>query len=108
MFLLGSLNSCYQSVLGNQMCHTEIMECVLQLDSLSSNRILTDGEISSSFGFTIQGASFGSDILMQPPVIGYLEPGGAAERYGELMNTCTSIEFNLDQEFFNQVIVFLR
>ncbi len=59
------------------MCHTEIMECILQIDSLNPNRILTDGE----FGFTLQGPSFGSDILMQPPIIGYLEPGGIAERY---------------------------
>jgi hypothetical protein len=53
------------------------MECILQIDSLNPNRILTDGE----FGFTLQGPSFGSDILMQPPIIGYLEPGGIAERY---------------------------
>lgn len=62
------------------MCHTEIMECILHSDSLSSNKISADGESINCFGFTIQGASFVSDALMQPPVIGYLEPGGAAER----------------------------
>ncbi len=77
---LGSLNSCYQTILGNQMCHTETMECILQLDSLSLNRISTDQEMNGNFGFTIQGASFTSDVLMQPPIIGYLEPGGVAER----------------------------
>lgn len=63
------------------MCHTETMECVLQLDSLSHQRISTDNEIIGNFGFTLQGPSFNSDVLMQPPVIGYLEPGGVAERY---------------------------
>lgn len=63
------------------MCHTETMECILQLDSLSLNRITTDQEMNGNFGFTIQGASFVSDVLMQPPIIGYLEPGGVAERY---------------------------
>ncbi len=63
------------------MCHTEIMECTLRLDSSSPNGTMTDGETIGSFGFTLQGASFASDILMQPPVIGYLEPGGVAERY---------------------------
>jgi hypothetical protein len=67
--------------MGNQMCHTEIMECVLRLDSLSQNGTISDGEIIGNFGFTLQGASFASDILMQPPIIGYLEPGGVAERY---------------------------
>ncbi|CAF1005411.1 unnamed protein product [Rotaria sp. Silwood1] len=81
---LGSLNSSYQTVLGNQMCHTEIMECILQFDSLSSNRLSTDGETISCFGFTIQGVSFVSDVLMQSPIIGYLEPGGIAERSGVL------------------------
>jgi hypothetical protein len=57
------------------------MECTLQLDSLSTNRILTDNETIGNFGFTLQGPSFTSDVLMQPPVIGYLEPGGVAERY---------------------------
>jgi len=63
------------------MCHTETMECTLQLDSLSTNRILTDNETIGNFGFTLQGPSFTSDVLIQPPVIGYLEPGGVAERY---------------------------
>ncbi len=81
---LGSLNSCYQTILGNQMCHTETMECVLQLDSLSSNRLSPDQEINGNFGFTIQGPSFASDVLMQPPIIGYLEPNGVAERYTNL------------------------
>lgn len=76
---IGSLNSCYQTVLSNQMCHTEIMECLLQIDSLNMNRIGTD-ESSGNFGFTIQGPSFASDVLMQPPVIGYIEPNGVAER----------------------------
>ena len=67
--------------MGNQMCHTEIMECVLRLDTLSANGTIIDGESMANFGFTLQGASFASDILMQPPVIGYLEPGGVAERY---------------------------
>ena len=62
------------------MCHSEIMECILRLNSLSSNRILTDSEIINTFGFTIQGSSFGSDILVQPLLIGYIEPGGIAER----------------------------
>jgi len=57
------------------------MECTLQLDSLSTNRILTDNETIGNFGFTLQGPSFTSDVLIQPPVIGYLEPGGVAERY---------------------------
>jgi hypothetical protein len=110
IFLIGSLNSCYQTVMSNQMCHTEIMECVLRLDtSLSSNGTMTDGETIGNFGFTLQGASFASDILMQPPVIGYLEPGGVAERYfnapkSEEIFRCT----DLDRVFFNQVIVFLR
>ncbi|CAM4756839.1 unnamed protein product [Rotaria magnacalcarata] len=85
---LGSLNSCYQTVMGNQMCHTEIMECILQLDSSSSsssqNGTNTDGDPVGNFGFTLQGASFASDILMQPPIVGYLEPGGVAERSGIL------------------------
>lgn len=67
------------------MCHTEIMDCVLRLDSstssTSSNGTGTDGETMGNFGFTLQGASFASDILMQPPIIGYLEPGGVAERF---------------------------
>lgn len=62
------------------MCHTEIMECILRLDSSMSNGTIGNGETAGSFGFTLQGASFASDILMQPPVIGYLEPGGVAER----------------------------
>lgn len=73
------MNSCYQTVLSNQMCHTEIMDCILQLDSLNMNRMGTNESVSS-FGFTLQGPSFTSDILMQPPVIGYLEPGGIAEK----------------------------
>ncbi|CAF1493619.1 unnamed protein product, partial [Adineta steineri] len=79
---LGSLNSCYQMVMSNQMCHTEIMECALRLDSSSSSQHgnSTDSETIGNFGFTLQGASFASDVLMQPPVIGYLEPGGVAER----------------------------
>ncbi|CAF0989987.1 unnamed protein product [Rotaria sordida] len=81
---LGSLNSSYQTILSNQMCHIEIMECILQFDPLFSNRISTDGETISCFGFTIQGTSFISDVLMQPPIIGYLEPGGVAERSGIL------------------------
>ena len=80
-FRIGSLNSCYQTVLSNQMCHTEIMEFILRLDSSHSNGTVADGETVGNFGFTLQGASFASDILMQPPVIGYLEPGGVAERY---------------------------
>ncbi len=63
------------------MCHTEIMECILQLDSLSINKNSTDNETIGHFGFTLQGPSFASDVLMQPPIIGYLEPGGVAERY---------------------------
>lgn len=62
------------------MCHTETIECVLQPDSSSLNRIIADEDINGHFGFTLQGASFASDVLMQPPVIGYLEPSGAAER----------------------------
>ncbi|CAF0828269.1 unnamed protein product [Rotaria sp. Silwood1] len=87
---ISSLNSCYQTIMGNQMCHTETMECVLQIDSSSSsssssNGTITDGgDTTSNFGFTLQGASFASDILMQPPIIGYLEPGGVAERSGVL------------------------
>ncbi|CAF1186961.1 unnamed protein product [Adineta ricciae] len=77
---MSSLNSCYQTVLSNQMCHTEVMECVLKLDSSSQNGNSSDGETVGNFGFTLQGASFASDILMQPPIIGYLEPGGVAER----------------------------
>jgi hypothetical protein len=56
------------------------MEFTLRHDSLVSNGIRTDHEINANYGFTLQGASFGSDVLMQPPVIGYLEPGGIAER----------------------------
>ena len=63
------------------MCHTEVMECILQSDVSPSNRMSTDGETINCFGFTIQGTSFASDVLMQPPVIGYLEPGGVADRY---------------------------
>jgi hypothetical protein len=66
--------------MSNQMFHTEIMEFTLRHDSLVSNGIRTDHEINANYGFTLQGASFGSDVLMQPPVIGYLEPGGIAER----------------------------
>lgn len=69
------------------MCHTEVMDCVLRLDSSSSNANGTDGETMVNFGFTLQGASFASDILMQPPIIGYLEPGGVAERYAGLRVT---------------------
>ncbi len=108
-FRIGSLNSCYQTILGNQMCHTEIMECVLRLDSSLSNGTVADGEAIGNFGFTLQGASFASDVLMQPPVIGYLEPGGVAERYccsqrsGKMLR-----DLILDRVFCNQVIVFLR
>ncbi|CAF1419814.1 unnamed protein product [Adineta steineri] len=77
---ISSLNSCYQMVMSNQMCHTEIMECALRLDSSSQHGNSTDSETIGNFGFTLQGASFASDVLMQPPVIGYLEPGGVAER----------------------------
>ena len=73
--------------MSNQMCHTEVMDCVLRLDSASSNTTGTDGETMGNFGFTLQGASFASDILMQPPIIGYLEPGGVAERYTDLRVT---------------------
>ena len=66
--------------MNNPMCHSEIMECILQLDSPLPKRKLTEGDTLSNFGFTLQGASFASDILMQPPIIGYLEPGGIAER----------------------------
>lgn len=45
-----------------------------------TNGPMINGEAAGNFGFTLQGASFTSDILMQPPVIGYLEPGGVAER----------------------------
>lgn len=62
------------------MCHTETMECILQRDSSSLNRMTADEDINSPFGFTLQGAAFTSDVLMQSPIIGYLEPGGAAER----------------------------
>lgn len=79
-FQLGSLNSCYQNLLTNQMCHTETMECILQRDSSSLNRMVADEDANGSFGFTLQGASFASDVLMQSPIIGYLEPGGVAER----------------------------
>jgi len=98
------------------MCHTETMECILQLDTLSLNRISTDNEINGNFGFTIQGPSFVSDVLMQPPVIGYLEPGGVAERYWSLKDAHSSLlwdkssiySIDLDRVFFNQAIVFLR
>ncbi|CAF1078989.1 unnamed protein product [Didymodactylos carnosus] len=73
-FVKGSLNSCYQSVIGNQVCHTETMDVSLRIDDHGG----------CNFGFTLQGASFTSDALMQPPVIGYLEPGGVAERSGVL------------------------
>lgn len=63
------------------MCHTETMDCILQLDSSSNGTITENGDTVGNFGFTLQGASFASDILMQPPIIGYLEPGGVAERY---------------------------
>ena len=66
--------------MGSQMCHTETMECLLRLNSLSTDSTLSDGEAISAFGFTIQTTSFGSDVLLQPPVIGYLEPAGVAER----------------------------
>jgi hypothetical protein len=95
--------------MSNQMCHTEIMECALRLDSSSSNGTITDGEIIGNFGFTLQGASFASDILMQPPVIGYLEPGGVAERYCNFSKAKEFLmDFDLDLVFFNRVIVFLR
>ena len=78
---LGSINSCYQTVMGTQMCHTETMECLLRLDALSADSTLSEREAITAFGFTIQTTSFGSDVLLQPPVIGYLEPAGVAERY---------------------------
>ncbi|CAF1324735.1 unnamed protein product [Adineta steineri] len=81
---ISSLNSCYQTLLNNQMCHTETMECTLQLDSTSTNRSSVDDETIGSFGFTIQNGSFTTDILLQPPIIGYLAPGGIAERSGTL------------------------
>lgn len=71
------------------MSHTETMDCVLRLDpsnsssstqSTANGNSTNDGESTSNFGFTLQGVSFASDILMQPPIIGYLEPGGVAER----------------------------
>ncbi|CAF4820876.1 unnamed protein product, partial [Rotaria magnacalcarata] len=52
--------------------------------SSSQNGTNTDGDPVGNFGFTLQGASFASDILMQPPIVGYLEPGGVAERSGIL------------------------
>lgn len=116
------------------MCHTETMECILQLDPLSINGISTDNESNASFGFTLQGPSFSSDVLIQPPIIGYLEPGGVAERYRieskatscvpcyfkkvfEILDNHFEIVlssimiiqfFNLDLVYFKQVIVFLR
>ncbi|CAF0852285.1 unnamed protein product [Adineta ricciae] len=81
---MSSLNSCYQTLLSNQMCHTETMECILQVDSLSSNRSSPDDEALGSFGFTLQNGSYASDLLLQPPIIGYLAPGGVAERSGIL------------------------
>lgn len=65
------------------MCHTETMECILRLDALTADGILFDGEISTSYGFTLQSSTFGSDTLLQPPVIGFLESGGVAERFVE-------------------------
>ena len=62
------------------MCHTETMECILQRDTSSLNRMGADDDINGPFGFTLQGASFATDVLMQAPVIGYLEPDGIAER----------------------------
>ena len=66
--------------MANQMCHVEVMECLLRLDPMSSNEMIVDGQSIGNFGFTLQGVSFTSDVLMQPPIIGYLEPGGVAER----------------------------
>ncbi|CAF0850655.1 unnamed protein product [Didymodactylos carnosus] len=71
---ISSLNSCYQSIIGNQVCHAETMDVLLRIDENGG----------SNFGFTLQGASFTSDTLMQPPVIGYLEPNGVAEKSGVL------------------------
>lgn len=75
------------------MCHTETMECTLQVDSLSSNRSSPDDEALGSFGFTLQNGSYASDLLLQPPIIGYLAPGGVAERYEKISQICIKVYF---------------
>ena len=76
----GSLSSCYQSILANQMCHTETMECLLRLNTSMADGLNFDGETHGGYGFTLQNATLGSEMLLQPPIIGYLEPSGVAER----------------------------
>ena len=75
-----TLNSSYPSILSGPISHSETMECLLRLDSSMTNNH-EGGENGNSFGFTLQNLSLGSDILLQPPIIGYLEPGGIAERF---------------------------
>lgn len=74
-----TLNSSYPSVLSSPISHSEIIECLLRLDSSMNNH--EGGESVNPFGFTLQNMSVGSDLLLQPPMIGYLEPGGIAERF---------------------------
>jgi hypothetical protein len=80
LITLGSLNSFYQPTIGSQMCHTETMECLLRLDSLINDGILSDADAAMGFGFTLQNATLGSDLLLQAPIIGYIETGSVAER----------------------------
>lgn len=75
-----SLNSSHPSILSSPISHSETMECLLRLDSSMNHN---DGDNGNAFGFTLQNLSLGSDVLLQPPIIGYLEPGGIAERFGQ-------------------------
>ncbi|XP_070557993.1 glutamate receptor-interacting protein 1-like isoform X2 [Ptychodera flava] len=52
-----------------QVCRTETTEVVLE----STVR---------DFGISLQGGVFATEILSSPPIISFLEPGGAAERSG--------------------------
>ena len=52
---------------GSQVCHTETLEVTLY------SRM-------GDFGISLQGGIFQTDVLGSPAIIGYIEPGGKADK----------------------------
>ena len=52
---------------GSQVCHTETLEVTLY------SRM-------GDFGLSLQGGIFQTDVLGSPAIIGYIEPGGKADK----------------------------
>ncbi len=52
---------------GSQVCHTDTLEVTLY------SRM-------GDFGLQLQGGIFQTDILGSPAIIGYIEPGGKADK----------------------------